>query len=330
MQIKGFLSYIYFKVLEKDIYTELDRKEKNQINIDFRLPVDSKNPDFSELNEYVENFRRIFKESFTKEQYEKMIYSLNSLKIKEFTEKYDGDLFISLGSYDSHNNTITIMNYEDLGVDLNKEEILIHELLHMASTNYSIDGARTGLDLAGILGVKLNEGYTEYLTRKYFTRGYKYTESTENSIIFAKGIENIIGSEKMESYYFNSDINSLIKDLSEYISIEDTIKLLYLIDRVPATRYKSKDFDYVLKKISEINSIKLNRDLEKGIITEKEFEEQYAIKVREYRNYQMWSEDTKVLGDDTSFVLYDHEYTSNVYARGYTQKNKQKSKKLAL
>ena len=322
MQIKGFLSYIYFKILEKDIYTELDRKEKNQIQRYFDLPEDSENTDFDELNEYIERFKAIFKENFTEEQYEKMIYLLSSLKIKEYTMNYDGDLLISIGSYDSLNNTITITNYKDLDVELNKEEILIHELLHMASTNYSLDGERTGLNLAGILGVKLNEGYTEYLTRKYFTRGYKYTESTENSIIFAKGIENIIGSEKMESYYFNSDINSLIKDLSEYISIEDTIKLLYLIDRVPDTKYRSKDFDYVLKKISEINGMKLKKDLEKGNITEEEYEEQYAIKVREYRNYQMWSEDTKVLGDETSFVLKDHEYTSDVYTRGYALKNK--------
>ena len=328
MQIRSFLSYIYYKVLEKDIYTELDKKQKYPINDDFSLPVNSKENDFDELNHYIERFKERFKEVFTKEQYEKMIYALSTLKIEEHTKKYDGELFLSLGSYDSINNAITIMNYKDLNIDLNKEEILVHELLHMSSNNYSIDGERTGFDLSGILGVKLNEGYTEYLTRKYFTRGYKYTESNDNNIIFAKGIENIIGSDKMESYYFNSDINSLIKDLSEYISREDVIKLLYLIDRVPDNFYKSKDFDYVLKKISEINKIKLDKDLEKGIITESEYDEQYAIKVREYRMYQMWSEDTKVVGDDTAFVLSDHEYTSNLYTRGYVKKNKEKSKKI--
>lgn len=322
MQIKSFISYIYFRIIEPDIEKDLTRNKNHIINNNYDISPEKKQPDFGKYNESIERFKEIFKESFTEEQYQRMLYRLSDLTIEEKELDYKLSFTISAGTYDSYYNKITINKFNGLELDISEEELLFHELMHMASTNYSAMGSKTGLELSDLLGVQLNEGYTDYLTRKYFTRGYKYTESHENNIMIAKGIENIIGSERMEELFFTSNINGLIDELSKYISRENVIKLLFLIDRVPDISDKSKEFDYVIKQISLLNEQKLIMDLTEGKITQKEYEEQYAIKVKEYRMYQMWSEDTKVTEDETSFILHDHEYVSSLYERSIIPKNK--------
>lgn len=324
MQIKGMINFIYYKTIEKLILDGLEECSNIQVNRDYTVPINYQMTSFKKYDSYIDRFKEIFKNSFTEEQYKRMMSNLRSLTIKERNDRKDLRLYFSLGYYDSFNNTITIVNYDNADFELSMEEVLFHELLHMASTNYTNKGDLTGLELPDLLGLQLNEGYTEYLTRKYFTRGYKYTESNDNSVFIAKGIENIIGKEKMEEYYFNSDINSLIKELSKYTQKDDVIKLLFLIDRIPDSTCKSKEFDDVVKEIARLNKIKLDRDLEDGVISRREYDEEYAIKVREYRMYQMWSEDTIVIEDGSSFVLSDHEYTSRPYPREQDKENPKK------
>lgn len=325
MQIKGLISYIYFLFIEKEIKSYLEKSNKYITSSSYIIPSTRKKPDFGHLNDQIDFFKSKFKENFTEEQNNRMLYNLSFLKIVEKKVKSNFQSEISVGSYDSLNNTITLNSYENVGIDYDLEEVLVHELLHMASTNYSTIGERTGFDLFDIIGTKLNEGYTEYLTKKYFTRGYKYTEANDNYLFIAKGIENIIGREKMEEYYFTSDLNSVIRELSKYVSKEDAIKLIYLIDMMPST--KSKEFDYLVKKVSQINGIKLDKDLASGVISKKQYEEEYAIKVREYRMYQIWSEDTVILGDENIFILKDHEYESKLYDRKEISQKAQTFKK---
>lgn len=327
MQIKGFINYLYFLFMEKEIKSYIDKSKSHITALKYDISSNYNMPDFGHLTVQIERFKQTFKENFTEEQNTRMLYYLSSLSIKEQNIKLKFQSIISVGSYDSLNNSITLNHFENGDIYYDLEEVLVHELLHMASTNYSITGEKSGFDLYGIIGEKLNEGYTEYLTQKYFTKGYKYTESNDNFLFLAKGIENIIGRERMQEYYFASDINSLINALAKYISRDDAIKLIYLIDMLPPTPIKSKEFDYLVKKISYINGIKLDKDLEVGLISKRQYEEQYAIKVREYRMYQIWSEDTQVLGDENVFILKDHQYESKLYDRKEMLKKAQTFKK---
>jgi len=314
MQIKGMFDYLYFKFIEPDIEKELSKSTGFKLNKDF-APSSFQITSFGDYNEYVEVFKELFRNSFPKEYYNKMLDRIRTLRIIREKDKVNFKHYISVGRYDSYNNTITITDYDNIDIDIDKEEVLMHELMHMASTNTTSHGIKTGLELDGLIGMQLNEGYTEYLTRKYLTRGYRYTKHPEKTIILVKGIENIVGEEKMQQCYFESDLNSLIDELSKYMTRKEAITLIYLIDKVSDISYNTKYFDYLVREISKINKSKLDKELEQGQITPQEYEKEVAIKVREYRMYQLWSEDTKVIDDGSSFILEDHGRTSRPYPK---------------
>ena len=324
MQIQSILGFLYFKTIEKEINKILDQNQHILVGHNYE---EEKTPiDFGKYNKYIESFIETFKNNFSEEQFDNMMYLLRNLKIKEQDVLINNQLIISLGHYDSYTNEIILNNYKDAKEKINIKEVIYHELLHMASTRTISNGALTGFAIPDVLGSNLNEGYTEYLTRKYYTRGYKYVDSNENDVIIAKGIENIIGQEKMQKYYFNADLASIINELSEYSPRKEVIKLLFLIDTAPIMGRKGKEFDNIIKEIARLNKVKLDKELEEGLIDIKTYEEEFVIKVKEYRNYQMWSEDTEIIDNGDSFILQDHDYQSSEINR-WLSKEKQYQKK---
>ena len=146
----------------------------------------------------------------------------------------------------------------------------------------------------------LNEGYTEYLTQKYFTKKMKYTESEDFSVFFAKGIENIVGPEKMQECYFNANLGSLIEELEQYASKEDILKLLFLIDQEKTPFANRKNHRIIMRQIARMNARKLSQDLLSNRITKEQYDIEYAIKVEEYKKY-------------SDFILEDQGRQSDLY-----------------
>lgn len=314
MRINSLFDKIIYEVLSKEFTTCIEasaylRREgpSPEENLEFEK-------DFGRWQQEIEDFTRIFKKSFTKEQYDAMLYRLKYLTIRERWNKPSAlSMVVSLGNYSSSQNIITIEHYCSKRIPENNKDTLLHELMHMASTRRTPKGPITGFEIPDLIGINLNEGYTEYLTQKYFTKKMHYVDDPDQNVMIVKGIENIVGKENMEDAFFNANLPELIHDLEAYIDREEIMKLFFLIDRFDVPYPKEAKFQEILDEIARINKIKLDRMLDRGEITEEEYSIEYAIKVLEYKNHRLWSEATKVVKEKNCFMLYDDTYQSNLF-----------------
>ena len=280
---------------------------------------------YGKYNAIIKSFIEKFSYFFTEEQLKLMLNRLKSLTINEITYKYAYPYCLSLGYYDSNENEIVVEYYKDRRISKESiEETLIHELIHMASTRTTKDGNITGFEIPYYIGLNLNEGYTEYITEKYFIKGNAYVKSKSMNLFLAKGIENIVGQERMQELFFDANLKGLVDELSKYDKEVNIKKLLYLMDRYTRIMRGNKDLCSIVLEIARINAKRLKRDLELGIISYEEYQIQYAIKVDEYLKGNMWSEETRVIKDNDTFILSDQGFTSSVYELITEEKNKVK------
>lgn len=148
--------------------------------------------------------------------------NLNTVKV----EKSYKPLFLGLlGYYDIKKNEISYLVPESLG----------HEFLHMSSTIYDRinDIYFSGFsqeDGKNIIGLSLNEGYTELLTSRFYN--IKQKESVYvNEVRMAKMLELFFDNkEEMTRLYFTCDLLGFIKQLEKYAPYEDVIKLIIDMD----------------------------------------------------------------------------------------------------
>lgn len=85
------------------------------------------------------------------------------------------------------------------------------------------------------IGVGINEGYTDVISKRYFCKGI-VTHKTAYSYLeaIAKIIELIVGKEKMQEFYFQSDLKGLISELSKYQDESKVKEFIFDLD----THYK--------------------------------------------------------------------------------------------
>ena len=133
-------------------------------------------------------------------------------------------------------------------------------------------------------GCGLNEGYTELLNKRYFSKCKKDRGAYPEQQFIALGIEEIVGRERMESLYFDADLEGLVKELSQYASVEEIHELLRVIDECHKNDGKN-DFKYKANAAVArvmIANIK-NRNDEKLYSESKITEEEYNF--RRFRSY---------------------------------------------
>ena len=157
--------------------------------------------------------------------------SFKTLKIKELTkeeikELEKEDYLKACSSYGSDDNLITLreMHYDHI----------FHEFIHLASKkNDDVfnEGFYYYIEGAGYVGRGINEGYTEIIRERYFgidlrETGYLYEYQ------MTKILELIIGAEKMEHIYFKGSLLILIRELSNYCSLEEAKQFIDDMDRM--------------------------------------------------------------------------------------------------
>ena len=155
--------------------------------------------------------------------------SLTITKKKQtLSEKLEGLIkgVITTAMYDENLNTIYVVDHKSPSI----ANIISHELLHMATTKRTEKVIFSGFyqfykDKATGIGYALNEGYTEYLNKKYFNKDEE-EDSYHNEQLIAQGIERIVGSKLMEELYFKADLKSLVDELAKSTSIENVMILL--------------------------------------------------------------------------------------------------------
>lgn len=135
----------------------------------------------------------------------------------------------------------------------NYRNTINHELLHVASTYISDNnmihcGFYKYLNEHSNIGESINEGYTQYLAEKYFTK-YPILKAYTYEKQIASAIELIIGRKLMQKLYFNADLNGLVLSLENFESIDNIYTFLNKMDYVTKTK-KDKRIISVLKEIN--------------------------------------------------------------------------------
>lgn len=149
--------------------------------------------------------------------------NINSLKIK------DNKLLLMFNinaMYNSKSNKITIA----------KNSAIEHELFHMASSYYSNDNVEASgfhykdLNKNEEIGVGINEGYTQMLTKKYFNCNDQNVY--EKEVKYVNYLINLIGRDKMDNLYFNANLGGLVEELSNYSTEFEVFKFIRALDDI--------------------------------------------------------------------------------------------------
>lgn len=128
------------------------------------------------------------------------------------------------GYYDVLENKLSYSTRSSLG----------HELIHMASAfkfdDYVLCGFKQRKDKFEI-GRGINEGYTELLTSRLFSRGN--VEVYKNEVKIMRLIEKFFDDPKELSHlFFNCNLPGLVKHLEKFSSRDEVISLILDIDKI--------------------------------------------------------------------------------------------------
>ena len=203
--------------------------------------LDIKKITATKYGESIVKFAEVLINNFPAEDLINFYNNINDLKTK--SKKFKIQNFIlrskTAGQYDPKKNEITVD-------DDTVESTIYHELFHMASSKY-----KDGIDYSGFhqssfkpgiatLGKGINEGYTELLSQRYFGEDTHITGAYEYEVFIAEKLEQIIGKEKMQSLYLNSNLRGLIDELKQYISEDEVMKFISNTDFLVKHMYDKK------------------------------------------------------------------------------------------
>ncbi len=191
------------------------------------------------LGNYIIDFIYVIERNFSKEDLEHFYQNINSVKVKRnlFTK--------ATGSYSPAYNRIFIKR--------NCDYAIFHELFHLASTTVDNEDMYVGfcqMNDKNFLGIGLNEGYTEALTRRYFEE-FSNKTAYNIEVDIALSLEKIIGKEKMESLYMQSNLKGLVTELQKYSSNNDIMKFIGNVDYINKFH---NDKDLVVLKLEEVSN----------------------------------------------------------------------------
>lgn len=237
--------------------------------------------------DYPEELKNIFSKFvnyINPENLEYCLFNLGSIKLennrsfKDLLKIFTDD--ITLGYYDSFKNKINI--------NFDRKNVLSHEFLHMASTNYSnpklcgfnvINYDRKDRSITNF-GTGLNEGYTELLNSRIFYNGKKanvYKLNVEIVKLLECFFEN---PDELQYAYFHNDINIVYKSFCQYGNryeffyvmneLDNLTKIITPTDMIDYYKLKLKLYEIIKrsddeKKISNFENVLFNSPLTKFI-----------------------------------------------------------------
>ncbi len=260
---------------------------------------------FGKFNDIVLEFNKLFDEKLNSENkniFKKEIKKLQIIEvneIKNYTGKFD--------STEDKIELYAVPNHIKIGM----KERLMHELLHSASKKYNglLDGLSCALETEEgyhILGNALNEGYTELLNQKYFSKNintkYYYYEK-----ILASGIERLLGNRKMEKFYFNTGLADLIENLGQYENMEYIVGLINQMDKMSNEQDSTKryaKFSYLKNEISNLNKIKLDNEYKNNLINYDQYQKNLFYDVFLYKKYNfIYSDKVNVVNKNDNYEI---------------------------
>ncbi len=233
---------------------------------------------YEEYNDGILEFENILRENFRDHCNLSSFYR----NIKKLVINDNKNNFISkvkkLFRISKDGNFFPKTNKIELADETVNKETLFHELLHLSSTKKTeeetIFSGFCQIKGRSTIGIYLNEGYTEYLNCKYFSKN-------ENSVYYkdhrtiARGIEDIIGEKEMERLYFDSDLKGLIIALSKYANEEEIMTIIRKMDILANNPSKVKKlYSEIRTDISKLKITKAEKLFKGKKITKEEKEKQ--------------------------------------------------------
>lgn len=219
------------------------------------------------IKETLHTFYDVLKNELLEENLYNFYNNINELKV--FVNRtFFGKFFSTSGSYKYNKNSIFLNDTTD--------ECIYHELLHLSSNRFDENNTNYHCgfmfcDINSNIGYGINEGYTEYLTQKFF-------DVEQKSYIFetlvARYLEQIIGEDKMQKFYFNGDLYGLYKELLKYSKEIQIKNFINRLDYYTIRGYKVKfgrEVDFIVNQENSIinyliniysNKLDLNSSLE--------------------------------------------------------------------
>ena len=163
--------------------------------------------DISELErrrfgEILAYFTRVIENSFISLDLDYFYNNIKTLDIKKIRDSFIKNPIN--GEYLIDANQIVL--YTDC------QDTIYHELFHMASSCFRGNVVYSGFS-QDLVGLGLDEGYTELLTRRYFKQQMHSRITYEDEVKLSSFIEKVIGRAKMESLYLKANIKGLLKFL---------------------------------------------------------------------------------------------------------------------
>lgn len=183
------------------------------------------------------------------------LHNLETVKLKRVPESH-GITYSTAAQYNIDENIIEILKIDKF------YDSIDHELLHLASCivdkNGNIFSGFSQRRGDALVGLGLDEGYTALLDDRYFLHRTERKEKNNHLIYpfvktLARRVEEFIGTEEMEDFYFTADLLSIVKKLSYYTSLDETIEFLKNMDYI-LLNYEQAQFSnifLVFKKYSE-------------------------------------------------------------------------------
>ena len=197
----------------KELYNNSDNEKKEILNLTKLVIRD--NNDYLDQKDILNSFSSL-----------KIVITSNDKLLTNTSDNI-------IGRYDQETNTL----YLKEGLDEDVLNITIfHEFLHFLSKSGFVS---TSFNKNGYIGDALNEGMTQLLVNEYF-KNQLFVYSNEVSI--TKALVEMVGSDFMRECYFSHDLDSLIDELSKYVSHEDVISLLKNMDNAKIA-YNDEDID---------------------------------------------------------------------------------------
>lgn len=332
------LKSIRFKLLNLRFFSKKNKisLEKNNDFTNISIKISKNNiiyDNYKECAEFVNIIKKFLVTLHTKcknfspdlflKNYKNTLFKINDLK-KDKLEAY-------YSTSTESSKRLNILKVNDFGSSN-------HELLHQASSK-SIDGVvYSGFSTysnSEYIGVGINEGYTQLLSERYFCENEGSSYFIEVEIL--KILENIVGKDKMEKYYFKADCSSLITQLTNYEEYNSIIEFIKDVDCIHYIKennlldQKFNEFKRLINKIYEflfsccknkvINFINNNVDFNKDVRDElrylldaKNWSKTYTITVK--FNEKIFKFDTLDINKFISFInsieniLNNNEITS--------------------
>lgn len=193
---------------------------------------------------------------------------------------------------------------------------IYHELFHMASSTYR-DGIRySGFSQSSLkslysLGTGIDEGYTQLLTERYFENIEEVKGAYKYEVHIVEKLEQIVGREKMQSFYLNANLSGLINELKQYATEEEIMKFIsgvdFLKEHLSDKKLLPFEKNMITNSLKNINEfllksyiIKLKSELDIGKLNIYELTEKLAIYISS-------------LGTSIKAGKHDYEYLNNDY-----------------